>query len=215
MHDSVRRRFLKYLAASPLFVGPGFGSSLLAQDGLIASPDFALDVFDFEAVARQRLPSAHFGFMATGVDDEATLRANREGFGRYQLRVRRLIDLRGMDMSVTPFGTTWDSPIVLSPVSSQRACHVDGEIASARKKTRRWPSKTASTASLPPTTVVGRKIAVAERSRASLKSSRARRAAFRCSSTAGSDVAPTGSRPSRSVRARSVSDGDLLCALCS
>jgi isopentenyl diphosphate isomerase/L-lactate dehydrogenase-like FMN-dependent dehydrogenase len=35
-------------------------------------------------------------------------------------------------MSVTLFGTRWDSPIVLSPVSSQRAFHVDGEIATAR-----------------------------------------------------------------------------------
>ena len=85
MHNIARRRFLKFLAASPLLSSPGLVSSLLAQDELIASPDLALDVFDFEAVARHRLPPAHFGYMATGVDDDATLRANREGFGRYQL----------------------------------------------------------------------------------------------------------------------------------
>ena len=94
MHNIARRRFLKFLAASPLLSAPGLASSLFAQDELIASPDLALDVFDFEAVARHRLPPAHFGYMATGVDDDATLRANREGFGRYQLRVRRLVDLQ-------------------------------------------------------------------------------------------------------------------------
>ena len=35
-------------------------------------------------------------------------------------------------MSVKLFGTTWDSPIVLAPVGSQRAFHPDGELATAR-----------------------------------------------------------------------------------
>lgn len=131
--DLARRRFLKFLAASPLLLTPGLPASLFAQnDELIASPDLALNVFDFEAVARRRLPPAHFGYMATGVDDDATVRANREGFERYQLRVRRLIDVSAIDMSVALFGTTWDSPIVMAPVGSQRAFHPEGEIATAR-----------------------------------------------------------------------------------
>ena len=35
-------------------------------------------------------------------------------------------------MSVPIFGTSWHSPIVLAPVSSQRAFHAEGELASAR-----------------------------------------------------------------------------------
>lgn len=41
---------------------------------------------DFEAAARHVIPAAHFGYLATGVDDDATLKANREGFNRFQLR---------------------------------------------------------------------------------------------------------------------------------
>ena len=131
--DLARRRFLQFLAASPLLLSPNLLPSLFAQgEELIASPDLALNVFDFEAVARRKLPPAHFGYMATGVDDDATLRANRDGFGRYQVRVRRLIDVRAIDMSVALFGTTWGSPIVIAPVSSQRAFHPEGEIATAR-----------------------------------------------------------------------------------
>ena len=37
-------------------------------DAPIASADQALDVFDFERVARATLPPAHFGYLATGVD---------------------------------------------------------------------------------------------------------------------------------------------------
>jgi 4-hydroxymandelate oxidase len=109
-----------------------FMPALAAQDQPIASPDQGLNVFDFEAVARRALPPAHFEFLATGVDDDRTLRANRDGFDRYQLRARRLVDVSKVDMSVSLFGSTWDSPIVMAPVSAQKAFHVEGEAASAR-----------------------------------------------------------------------------------
>jgi isopentenyl diphosphate isomerase/L-lactate dehydrogenase-like FMN-dependent dehydrogenase len=106
--------------------------SAMQPDALIASPDQALNVFDFEAVARDRLSVAHFGHLATGGDDDGTLRANREGFNRFQLRVRRLVDVREIDMSISLFGGTWPSPIILAPIGAQRAFHADGELASAR-----------------------------------------------------------------------------------
>ncbi|HVS88201.1 MAG TPA: alpha-hydroxy acid oxidase [Candidatus Acidoferrum sp.] len=149
-----RRKFLRMLAASPLLALPGpshfFLQELLASrhagmkdaltlfesleqgESLISSPEQAFDVMDFEPVARKTLPPAHFGFLATGVDDDATVRANREGFTKLQIRSRRLVDLSSIDMSVRLFGTSWDSPIVLSPVGSQRAFHPEGEIAVAR-----------------------------------------------------------------------------------
>ena len=87
-----RRRLLQFLAASPLLGGAdAFAQevrrlpdpmvwSQRSLDKLIGSPREALDVFDFEPVAHKTLPPAHFGYMASGVDDEVTLRANREGF---------------------------------------------------------------------------------------------------------------------------------------
>ncbi|HEY2975851.1 MAG TPA: alpha-hydroxy acid oxidase, partial [Pyrinomonadaceae bacterium] len=91
-----------------------------------------MNVFEFEAVARRKLPPAHFGYIATGVDDDATLRANRDGFARYVLRSRRLIDVSNIDLSVRLLGVSWKTPIVLAPVGSQRAFHPDGELAVAR-----------------------------------------------------------------------------------
>ena len=46
--------------------------------------------------------------------------------------MRRLIDPTQVDMRIKLFGREWPTPIVLSPVSSQRAFHEDGEIATAR-----------------------------------------------------------------------------------
>jgi isopentenyl diphosphate isomerase/L-lactate dehydrogenase-like FMN-dependent dehydrogenase len=99
---------------------------------LIASPNDALNVLDFEPVARQILPPAHYGYLATGVDDDATLQANRAGFSKFQIRARRLVDVSRIDTSTELFGTTWKTPIVLAPVGSQKAFHADGEMASAR-----------------------------------------------------------------------------------
>ena len=149
-----RRKFLKMVSASPLLAGPGFlagsFSSLLAagevtdkkfigwldsleqSDGVITSPDQAFDVMDFEPAARKILPPAHFGYLSTGVDDDGTVRANREGYSRIQIRARRLVDVENTDMSVNLFGTKWNSPIVLSPVSAQKAFHPEGEVAVAR-----------------------------------------------------------------------------------
>ncbi len=134
-----RRELLKFLAASPLWLGTPSIAEALQQAGsqaeaeaVLKSAAEALDVFDFEAMARAVLPPAHWGYMATGSDGEETLRANPAGFSRYQLRVRRFVDVSRIDTSLTLFGQTFASPIALCPVGSQRAFHADGELASAR-----------------------------------------------------------------------------------
>jgi len=130
-----RRRFLRFLAASPALAYANLPGSLvraLQTEPALASAADALNVMDFEAVARAKLPPAHFGYLATGVDDDRTIRANREGYGRIQLRMRRLAAVRIPDTSVRLLGTTWLTPIALCPVGSQKAFHPDGELAAAR-----------------------------------------------------------------------------------
>ncbi len=132
---SNRRAFLKFLAGSPLLAGASSIVEALAQQAppsVIDKAADALDVFEFEAAARKVLPPAHWGYMATGVDGEDTLRANREGFNRYQLRTRRFVDVSRLDMSTDLFGMKVNSPIILCPVGSQKAFHPEGEVAVAR-----------------------------------------------------------------------------------
>ena len=80
MEGSARRRFLKFLAASPL-LGCTAAGRLLAEESLdaiqlpeylIKSPEEALDVFDFHAAAKHTLPPAHYGYLATGTDGNET-----------------------------------------------------------------------------------------------------------------------------------------------
>src|SRR3954454_20869637 len=138
--DAHRPRFLQYLAASPLLAAGG--STALAEtllpksklpdplmwapldaNKLIKTPKEAINVFDLEPVCRQNVPPAHFGYMASGIDDEVTLRRNREDFLKFQLRPRRLRDVSKVDMSVDILGTKYSSPIVCAPVGGQRSFH--------------------------------------------------------------------------------------------
>ncbi len=86
-----RRQFLRMLAASPALPYVALSPTILHALGqepfreggpaaeLIASPEEALTVFDFEAVAKEKLHYGHVAFLG-GTEDEGTYRANREGF---------------------------------------------------------------------------------------------------------------------------------------
>ena len=131
-----RRRFLQLLAASPALAMvdlPRRWTTAAAQGSdVIQSVADAFSVLDFEAAARARLNPGHWAWMSTGGDGNETLRANREGFDRYQLRARRLIDISKIDTSVRLFGATHETPIFLCPVAGHRAYNADGELATAR-----------------------------------------------------------------------------------
>lgn len=88
-------------------------------------------MFDFEAVAKKKLHYGHVAVLA-GSENEGTYRANREGFEQYQLRVRRLVDISKIDMSVSLFGIESHAPIILCPCGGLGAFHPDGEVEVAR-----------------------------------------------------------------------------------
>src|SRR5215831_10360418 len=144
-----RRRVLQLLIASPLFsqiARPALAQDATAPSRLpdplpwaprdlgkpIGEPKEALSVFDFEPVMKNNVPAAHFGYMATGLDDEVTLRSNRQAFLHYQLRPRRLVDVGKIDTRCELLGAIYDSPIVIAPTGSNRAFHPEGELAVAR-----------------------------------------------------------------------------------
>ena len=136
---AARRLFLRYLAGTPIVAGTGtlplLAGKLLADElptELIESAEEAINVFDFEPVAKTRMLPAHYGYTASGTDGDETLRANREGFDRFRIRVRRLIDARGADTSTSVFGIPWSNPIALAPVGGQAKYHPDAEVAAAR-----------------------------------------------------------------------------------
>src|ERR1700730_1380952 len=142
-----RRHFLQFLAASP-FYASGTLAAFAAEtpsrlpdpmiwaprdlDHLISTPKEAINVFDFEPVMHKNVPPGHFGYMASGIDDEVTLRANREGFLKFQLRPRRLVDVSKVDMSADILGVKYSTPIIVAPTGGHKAYHADGEAGVAK-----------------------------------------------------------------------------------
>jgi isopentenyl diphosphate isomerase/L-lactate dehydrogenase-like FMN-dependent dehydrogenase len=133
-HSSIaRREFLKFMAASPFVASQIAGGGATGDVGVvIKDPASALNVFDFEEVAHRKVMPGHWAYMASGVDDDATLRANREIFKHVQLRPRRLHDATLVDMRVDLFGTKYASPIFLCPTGGERSFFQDGELSVAR-----------------------------------------------------------------------------------
>jgi isopentenyl diphosphate isomerase/L-lactate dehydrogenase-like FMN-dependent dehydrogenase len=148
---AARRQLLRFLLPSPLLCGaaaelasfsaraqerPGQDDAVLSGalkwTELIKSPDEALNVWDFEPVMRNAVPVGHYAYMAQGSDDFGTIRANRRGFDKIQLRPRRLVDTTHVDMSVEIFGQRYASPIFLCPVGALQMFHPEGEVAAAR-----------------------------------------------------------------------------------
>jgi 4-hydroxymandelate oxidase len=113
----------------------------------ITSADQVLNVPDFEPLARLALPPAHFGYIATGADDDRTVIRNHEAYSHYEIRAHRFTDLRHMDTTRRVFGSRWPGPIYLSAVSGMRAFHPDAELAAARAATTRSMQMMLSTAS--------------------------------------------------------------------
>jgi isopentenyl diphosphate isomerase/L-lactate dehydrogenase-like FMN-dependent dehydrogenase len=141
-----RRSFLRFLLGSPgLFVGgaadaveraveaiSGCEPDLFPGGDLISSPEEAINVFDFRAVAERSLSPAHYAYLASGVDHERGLHANRAGFSRFGLRPRRLVDVTDLDTRSDVLGTRLSCPVALAPAGMQTAFHPEGELAVAR-----------------------------------------------------------------------------------
>ena len=139
-----RRAFLRFLAGSPYVAALG-GIGAFAQE--LTDPKDALNVMDFEEPARRKMMPGHWAYTTSGVDDDLTLRANREGYKHVQLRPRRLRDATKVDMRTELFGTVYNSPIFTCPTGSEKSVHQEGELAVARATQARGTMQMLSTVS--------------------------------------------------------------------
>jgi 4-hydroxymandelate oxidase len=102
MSDS-RRRFLQWLAASPL---------------LLSAASYARPEYAKPETLKQALNIAHLQQLAA--------------FARVKIRPRRLVDVSQIDTSIELFGQRYAWPIVLAPVGNQMRISPEGELATAR-----------------------------------------------------------------------------------
>ncbi|HEX3128294.1 MAG TPA: alpha-hydroxy acid oxidase [Thermoanaerobaculia bacterium] len=92
----------------------------------------AINIFDFEAIARENLPQQAYDYYASGALDEVTLRQNRAAYERVSLAYRVLVDVSRRDLTTTILGQPVSMPILVAPTAFHRLATEEGELATVR-----------------------------------------------------------------------------------
>ncbi len=136
--SQIRRMLINGLSAAPALLSMprlGLGAADAVppkSDAADITVDQVLNVAEFEGLARAKLPPAHFGYLASGVDDDRTVFLNHDAYSHIEIRSRRFVDVSKLDTSRSVFGSQWKQPIYFSAVSGMRAFHPEAEVGVAR-----------------------------------------------------------------------------------
>ena len=91
-----------------------------------------MNLADFEAAARRKLPRGAYDYFAGGAEDERTVSRNVEGYQRFVFLPRVLVDVSRVRTATTVLGASVQTPILLAPTAYQKLAHREGETATAR-----------------------------------------------------------------------------------
>ncbi|MGD9227256.1 MAG: alpha-hydroxy acid oxidase [Desulfobacterales bacterium] len=91
-----------------------------------------VNVFDYEAAAREKLSKTAYDYYRSGANDEITLRENHAAYERIQLHPRVLIDISKPDLCTRILGQEIAMPILVAPTAFHRMAHPEGEVATVR-----------------------------------------------------------------------------------
>ncbi|MFN0103347.1 MAG: alpha-hydroxy acid oxidase [Bryobacteraceae bacterium] len=100
------RQLMGLVAASPLW----------AQEDDVMGP---INIHEFEEAAKRKMHRLAYDFIAGGVEDEYTLRANREAFGRVAILPRVMVDTTDVSTEIELLGLKLKSPIIIAPTGGK------------------------------------------------------------------------------------------------
>jgi 4-hydroxymandelate oxidase len=91
-----------------------------------------INIFELEAIAREKLSQAAYDYYASGAHDEVTLRENRAAFDRLAIAYRVLVDVSRRELATTVLGQPVAMPVLVAPTAFHRLATPEGEVATAR-----------------------------------------------------------------------------------
>jgi isopentenyl diphosphate isomerase/L-lactate dehydrogenase-like FMN-dependent dehydrogenase len=91
-----------------------------------------VNLHEMEEIAKKKLHKLAYDFVAGGVEDELTLRANREAITRIHLRPRVMVDVSKIDPSLELLGRKLEYPILLAPTGGKELVIPDGDLHAAK-----------------------------------------------------------------------------------
>jgi isopentenyl diphosphate isomerase/L-lactate dehydrogenase-like FMN-dependent dehydrogenase len=123
---------LGFMAASPLAMAQSPQLDIPYSRERVTPLEDLVNVFEFEPICKMRLPRQNYDYIAGGVDNEWSLRHNREAFDKITFRPRMLVNTSNLDLSLTLFGDKMASPILVAPTAGHGLANPEGELATAR-----------------------------------------------------------------------------------
>lgn len=94
--------------------------------------DRFLNLDDFEAAARKRLPKSVFSYIASAAEDGRSIAMMRAAFDRYALLSRVLVDISQASSKVELFGQSFAAPIGIAPMGLAALSAYRGDLVLAR-----------------------------------------------------------------------------------
>ena len=137
-HDGTRRHmfenFKSFMRGSPLMAMQAASAAPTivyptAYEGEVMAP---ANVLEFEEVAKKKVHKLAYDYVAGGVEDELTMRANRAAYSRVWLRRRVMVDVSEIDTSLEILGMKLDTPIVIAPTGGKNLVLPNAETVVAR-----------------------------------------------------------------------------------
>lgn len=83
-------------------------------------------------MAKENMSLEAFGYVQSGASGEETMRKNEVAFSKYSLIPRFLNDVSEVDLSMTLFGRTYETPLLIAPIGMQKIANEEGELATAK-----------------------------------------------------------------------------------
>lgn len=102
-----------------------------------------INLFEFEAIAKESLPKEEYDYIAGGATDEISVERNRRAYESWAFRPRVLRDVSALDLSTTVLGTKVSLPVLIAPCGGHKKAHPDGSsrpIAPQPPAARSWRS---------------------------------------------------------------------------
>ncbi|KAK9722390.1 hypothetical protein K7432_002694 [Basidiobolus ranarum] len=91
-----------------------------------------LNLYDFEAVAKQTLRADAWAYYSSGADDEITLRENHNAFHRIWLKPRVMVNVTNVDFSTNLLGHKSSFPLYITACALGKLGHPEGEVVLTR-----------------------------------------------------------------------------------
>jgi 4-hydroxymandelate oxidase len=91
-----------------------------------------VNLFEFEDLAKERLPREEYDYIAGGATDEISVQRNRRAFESWALRPRVLTNVSALDLTTTVLGTKVSLPILIAPCGGHKKAHPEGEFGTYR-----------------------------------------------------------------------------------